>query len=206
MYLIFDTETTGLPKNYEAALTDFDNWPRLVQLAWQVHDEDGNLIKSADFLVKPAGFSIPFNAEKVHGISTEMAAKSGRDLAEVLAAFSEDLKTCRYICGHNIEFDIAVTACEMHRLSMAETVTAIPAIDTKIKSTEYCKIPGGKGGGFKWPRLDELYLKLFGETFSSAHNASADVAATARCFFEMMRLGLIGTAETGLDRDRKSVV
>ena len=201
MYLIFDTETTGLPKNYEAALTDFDNWPRLVQLAWQVHDEDGNLIKSADFLVKPAGFSIPFNAEKVHGISTEMAAKSGRDLAEVLAAFSEDLKTCRYICGHNIEFDIAVTACEMHRLSMAETVTAIPAIDTKIKSTEYCKIPGGKGGGFKWPRLDELYLKLFGETFSSAHNASADVAATARCFFEMMRLGLIGTAETGLDRE-----
>ncbi len=33
MYLIFDTETTGLPKNYNAPLTDADNWPRLVQLA-----------------------------------------------------------------------------------------------------------------------------------------------------------------------------
>jgi DNA polymerase III subunit alpha len=44
MYLIFDTETTGLPQNYSAPLTDFDNWPRCVQLAWQVHDETGKLI------------------------------------------------------------------------------------------------------------------------------------------------------------------
>jgi DNA polymerase-3 subunit alpha len=38
MFLIYDTETTGLPKNYNAPLTDSDNWPRLVQLAWQLHD------------------------------------------------------------------------------------------------------------------------------------------------------------------------
>jgi len=30
MFLIFDTETTGLPRNFKAPLTDFDNWPRLV--------------------------------------------------------------------------------------------------------------------------------------------------------------------------------
>ena len=27
MYLIFDTETTGLPKNFKAPITDTDNWP-----------------------------------------------------------------------------------------------------------------------------------------------------------------------------------
>ena len=68
MYLIFDSETTGLPKNYNAPLTNFDNWPRLVQLAWQVHDKTGKLIEVNSLIVKPEGFEIPFNAEKIHGI------------------------------------------------------------------------------------------------------------------------------------------
>ena len=33
MILVFDTETTGLPKIDNAPLSDFDNWPRMVQLA-----------------------------------------------------------------------------------------------------------------------------------------------------------------------------
>ena len=40
MYIVFDTETTGLPKKYNAPFTDTDNWPRMVQLAWIVYDED----------------------------------------------------------------------------------------------------------------------------------------------------------------------
>ena len=46
MYLIFDTETTGLPKNWKAPITDTDNWPRCVQIAWQLHDEMGELVVS----------------------------------------------------------------------------------------------------------------------------------------------------------------
>ena len=64
-------------------------------------------------------------------------------------------------------------------------------IDTKDVSTQYCAIPGGKGGGFKWPSLTELHVKLFSVGFSSAHNASADVDATARCFLELVRLKVI---------------
>ena len=45
MYLIFDTETTGLPLNWKAPLTDFNNWPRMVQLAWQIHDKTGDLVE-----------------------------------------------------------------------------------------------------------------------------------------------------------------
>jgi len=30
MYLFFDTETTGLPRNWKAPVTDLDNWPRMV--------------------------------------------------------------------------------------------------------------------------------------------------------------------------------
>ena len=51
MYLIFDTETTGLPKNFRAPITDIDNWPRCIQIAWQLHDSDGTLIENQNFLM-----------------------------------------------------------------------------------------------------------------------------------------------------------
>lgn len=53
MYLIFDTETTGLPRDYNAPVTDTDNWPRMVQLAWQLHGPMGELIEAKNFIVKP---------------------------------------------------------------------------------------------------------------------------------------------------------
>ncbi|HUH46383.1 MAG TPA: hypothetical protein VLZ54_04455, partial [Arenibacter sp.] len=64
MYLIFDTETTGLPKRWDAPYTDTDNWPRCVQIAWQLHDDMGKLVESQDYLVRPDGFNIPYDAEQ----------------------------------------------------------------------------------------------------------------------------------------------
>ncbi len=71
MYLIYDTETTGLPKNFSAPVSDSENWPRLVQVAWQLHNDMGELIEVKNFIVRPDGFTIPYNAEKIHGISTK---------------------------------------------------------------------------------------------------------------------------------------
>jgi DNA polymerase-3 subunit alpha len=75
MFLIFDTETTGLPKNYKAPVSDSDNWPRMVQLAWQLHDVDGKLITAKNFIVKPNGFDIPIGVSNIHGITTERALR-----------------------------------------------------------------------------------------------------------------------------------
>jgi DNA polymerase-3 subunit alpha len=77
MYIIFDTETTGLPKSWNAPITDTDNWPRVVQLAWQLHDEMGRLIEAKDYLIDPDGFDIPYDSEQIHGISTALAATLG---------------------------------------------------------------------------------------------------------------------------------
>ena len=84
MFLIFDTETTGLPRSYSAPLTDFDNWPRMVQVAWQLHDAQGNLINSNSIIIKPEGYTIPFNAVQIHGITNERAIEEGHDLKAVL--------------------------------------------------------------------------------------------------------------------------
>ena len=76
MFLIFDTETTGLPKKWNAPISDSENWPRCVQLAWQLHDNNGKLISHQSSIIKPDGFDIPFESEKVHGISTVLANTS----------------------------------------------------------------------------------------------------------------------------------
>lgn len=188
MFLIFDTETTGLPRDWKAPLTDSDNWPRLVQLAWQLHDGTGKLVNAGNFIVTPDGFTIPFNASKIHGITTERALEDGISLEETLAHFSKDLERATHVVGHNIEFDINIVGAEMHRLGQDYTpLTDVADIDTKNESIEFCAIPGGKGGKFKWPTLTELHEKLFGEPFADAHDAAYDVDATARCFFGLVK-------------------
>ncbi len=190
MFLIFDTETTGLPRDYNAPLTDFDNWPRLVQIAWQLHDAQGKLLANENYIVKPEGFSIPFNAEKVHGISTERATRDGHALQDVLAHFIQDVQRASYLCGHNVEFDNNIVGCELLRCQMHNLLAEKSTLDTKDLATDYCAIPGGKGGRFKWPTLTELFQKLFEETFSDAHDAAYDVSATGKAFFELIRIGV----------------
>lgn len=191
MYLIFDTETTGLPKNFNAPLTDSDNWPRMVQIAWQLHDEKGNLVENEDYIIKPEGFDIPYNSYKIHGISTKMAMSEGISLEEVLFKFSEVLKQTKVGVGHNIEFDYNIVGAEFVRKNLENSLIKIPSADTMKLGTNYCELSGGRNGKYKSPKLTELYEKLFHKKFDEAHNAAADVNATAQIFFEMMRLNII---------------
>ncbi|MEW2921088.1 DNA polymerase III subunit alpha [Muricauda sp. ANG21] len=188
MYLIFDTETTGLPKRWDAPITDTDNWPRCVQIAWQLHDELGNLVEQKDFLVRPEGFNVPYEAEQIHGISTALAEQEGESLENVLYAFKSALERTKFVVGQNVGFDVNIMGCEFHRKGIENSLEELPVLDTCTEHTaELCKIPGGRGGKFKLPTLTELHEFLFGETFAEAHNATADVEATTRCFLELVR-------------------
>ena len=189
MYLIFDTETTGLPKSWNAPITNTDNWPRCVQIAWQLHDGMGNVIEHNDFLIKPEGYNIPYDAERIHGISTELATEQGISLAEGLVLFNEALEKTTFIVGQNVNFDLNIMGCEFHRLGVENKLTSLPVLDTCTEKTALlCQIPGGRGGKFKLPTLTELHTHLFGTGFGDAHNATADVEATTRCFLELIRL------------------
>jgi DNA polymerase III subunit alpha len=190
MFLIFDTETTGLPGNYQAPLSDSDNWPRMVQIAWQLHDLTGKLINHNSIIIKPQGYTIPFNATQIHGISTDRALKEGKDLKEVLADFVSQVSNCTYLCGHNIGFDISIIGAEFIRCGLPDYFANKAIIDTKNdETTQFCAIPG-RGGRFKWPTLTELYGKLFNTKFEEAHNAAFDVQATSRVFFEILKRGI----------------
>ncbi|WP_417370279.1 DNA polymerase III subunit alpha [Gelidibacter japonicus] len=188
MYLIFDTETTGLPKRWDAPISDTDNWPRCIQIAWQLHDGMGNCIEHQDYLVQPDGFNIPYDAEKIHGISTDLAQQQGVPLAEVLAKFNAALAKTKFVVGQNVGFDLNIMGAEFHREGVANNLQELPVLDTCTEHTaNLCQLPGGRYGRFKLPTLTELHEFLFNTPFAEAHNATADVEATTRCFLELIR-------------------
>ncbi len=202
MFLIFDTETTGLPRRDNAPLNEVDNWPRVVQIAWQLHDETGDLVDYGNELIRPDGFTIPYSAEKVHGISTEKAATFGIPLTDGLHKLNEAIDRSDILVGHNIKFDINALGAEFIRSKTETSFHDKNQVCTMRSSTDYLKIPGGRGGGFKPPRLMELYEFLFEEKFQEAHNAAADVEATARCFFELLRKNIISAESIGFSQEQ----
>lgn len=190
MYVFFDTETTGLPRNYNAAINDVANWPRVVQLAWLVSDASGEITSRNGCLIRPDGFVIPPESTRVHGITTEHAQKFGVDIAHALNSFLKDLETTKTLVAHNFQFDHSVLGAEFIRSGWSKDPMAnAPGVCTMRGSTDYCRIPGHYG--YKWPTLDELHNHLFGRGFEGAHDAVADVSACHRCFFELKRRRII---------------
>lgn len=189
MYLFFDTETTGLPRSWKAPLSDFNNWPRLVQLAFMVFDKDGNKLENGDFIIKPEGFTIPRIATKIHGISTQKAINTGHPLSEVLQHFYSILQKTDLLIAHNMSFDEKIMGAEFLRNNMENLIQSKPKFCTMLQSTHFCAIPGLYG--YKWPTLAELHRKLFQKDFDLAHHADVDIEITAKCFWELKKLNKI---------------
>lgn len=189
MYLFFDTETTGLPADYNAPLSNLDNWPRLVQIAWLLYDNSGAQISSNDYIIRPENFTITEESTIFHGISHQKALSEGVSLKSALTEFSNGIDQSRIIVAHNVDFDEKIVGAELLRESMNNRISTKPKFCTMKSSTDFCKIP--YGADYKWPSLTELHLKLFNKGFVESHNAAMDVKACADCFFELKRLGVI---------------
>lgn len=186
MYLFFDTETTGLPRNWKAPVQQVDNWPRLIQIAWLIYNEAGELLKEQQYIIKPNGFTIPKEASNVHGITTERAIQEGVPLTGVLQEFNHDISAVNSLVAHNMSFDEKIVGAEFIRGAFQTALFKRPRLCTMLASIDFCNIPGRYGN--KWPKLSELHIKLFGADFADAHDAMADIQATAKCFWELKRL------------------
>lgn len=189
MFLAFDTETTGLPKWPHAPASQVERWPRVVQLAWEFFDLCGRRVLARSDVVRPDGFTIPKDAEVVHGISDDLAHRRGLPIADVLDALTLPVSAASVLVAHNLEFDAKIVGAEFHRLGRRDPIPDKPHACTMLASTDYCALPSRYGP--KWPRLPELHLKLFGNRVEEAHDAAADVAVCSKCFVELTRLGVV---------------
>ena len=191
--LFFDAETTGLPKDWDAPIKEVDNWPRIVQLAYSVYKTDGTLIQEFNHIIKPVGFEIPADSTLVHGISQEQALQEGEEISSVIEKFIQAYEISDALVAHNMDFDYSVLGAEMIRADIfpeKKGGKGILKFCTKVITTPIVKIDNPfwlkkKGQPYKWPKLEELYNFLFEEIIEDAHNAQADVRATARAFFAL---------------------
>ena len=189
MYLFFDIETTGLPGARNASIKDIDNWPRIVQLACLQYDNNQNLVSEENHIIKPEGFTIPRDAVRVHGITTERALKLGINLETTLQKFAELISESEIIIAHNIDFDAKIIGAEFLRAGINTVLFNKQRFCTMKTTTELCKIDGPYG--YKWPKLSELYYHLFKNKIEDTHDAAVDVKACVECFFELVRIGFI---------------
>ena len=182
--LFLDTETTGLPKDWKAP---YDQWPRLVELAYIVTDEFGNILVQKNQIIKPVGFTIPDEVVKIHGITQERAARTGSDLKQALEELDFHLNKVYRVVMHNASLDSGIIAGEQMRMNWPVSMSIRNQVDlfcTKEKSTNICQIKSSKGG-YKWPSLAEL-CSFCGVENKGAHNALNDVIATKECYFYMV--------------------
>ena len=186
-YLFFDTETTGLPKKFNAPISDLDNWPRMVQIAWLLSDDLGNVMSQEEYIIQPNGFIIPPESSAIHGIDNIKAQANGKSLRDVLDVFNYTLNTENTsLVAHNIMFDKNIVAAEFLRMNMASIFLNLDSICTMKSSVGFCALPNKK-----FPKLSDLYFKLFDEYFDNAHNALADVIACYKSFFELKKRGVL---------------
>lgn len=191
MITFFDTETTGIPKNYQAPASDLENWPRVVQIGWVCYLNDGTLLEEQEHIIKPIKFKIPEEASNIHGITQEIAKGIGEQIKPVLTSLAWRIFFSDCVVGHNIEFDDRVISAEFIRAGVHSRLDRRTKVCTMKASTMFCKLPGNYPGQYKWPKLEELYLKLFNEPMGEAHTTLMDIKNTAKCFFRLRDLGVI---------------
>jgi DNA polymerase III epsilon subunit-like protein len=180
MYLFLDTETTGTNVNAD----------RVVQIAWILTDANSHVLEVGSSIIRPDDFEIPWQAKRIHGISTEKALAEGRDIRDILHALNQAASKAKYLVAHNVQFDYAMLERECHLNSFWPFTKGLTTFCTMRESANWCQLPRARGNGYKQPKLSELYHKLFGEEPANAHDAMADAHACKECFFELKRRGV----------------
>jgi len=194
----FDCETNGLPKNRYAPFTSTDCWPEIIQLSWQIVDkETWECLSESDYFMKPDGLWSA-DAERIHQIPESIVAKFGRPKVEVFAKFKQDLAVCDSVVSHNMMFDKTAVLSEVQRLMEAGIGDFKPAafwkkgiryICTMNKTKEFVGIKFANSNDCKYPKLNELYAKLFGKPYdisgANLHNSKHDVSCLVMCYKEL---------------------
>ena len=199
--LVFDSETTGLSKTQIISPSTIHLWPHVVQFSYIVFDTESNkIVKIKDSIIKvPDGFTITEENAKIHGITTEISLAKGIDLLPVLEEFFTDFDSVDHIVGHNVSFDINMIKAELQRLIMNSSdknlQDYLTTINTSTKfyctmqeTIELCAIELKDKYGRpykKFPKLVELYQKMFGVTPKNLHNSLNDVIVCLRCFIKL---------------------
>lgn len=176
-FVVFDVETDGL-----------NNPIHLVELGAVLIDGTGIERASLSLIIRPDGWTIPDDATRVHGITTEMAAALGVPLVVAIAALTNLWSIADLRVAHNLEFDDKVIRTAIASIGRVSTIKWPPGACTKELAAPVLNLPPTErmlAAGYnkpKPPSLRECYQHFFAEDVPGAHGALADARACARVY------------------------
>jgi DNA polymerase III epsilon subunit-like protein len=191
LVLVFDTETTGLPKERDASIYDTEKWPHIVQISWILYNTETRTHEDIVDLLVQSPVAPSAQSEKIHGISHKQCLRKGVKIDIALHRFDKVLSWADVIVGHNVSFDKRMVIVEGirigHKLCFNTEGGNIQEHCTMRNNVKFCKIERtGKNNNkyLKFPQLIELYNCLFNDSPRMTHNAMVDVLMCLRCYCE----------------------
>jgi DNA polymerase-3 subunit epsilon len=189
--IVFDTETTGLPTEWNASITQPWKWPHIVQISFILYEtETRELLACQDHIIKVGDdVVISKKSQEIHGITPSRCKRRGIDIKIALEDFNEHLRQADIVVAHNVSFDKRMVMVESIRNKLPQYFTIDghrkPEFCTMKRSTELCKIEVTSRDGskyFKYPTLTELHRELFDTDPNGVHDSMADVLICLRCY------------------------
>lgn len=177
--LVYDTETSGLVSKDQK---DISKQPYIIQYAhalidvskhnWDVEETWNKLFQ--------VPIDIPKRASEIHGIYKDRL-EGKLYIYSVMEDILQRMEAVDIIAGHNVRFDMNMLYVEAQRIGQQARVVALKdkLVDTMTSSKDVVQAVN-KRGHRKNPNLQEAYKHFYGEEFDGAHNALADVMATAK--------------------------
>lgn len=177
----FDTETNDKTIPYYA-----------MSFGGYLTDENGAILDQLNTLIKPmTNYQLSDGAFKKHGIPLEKCVQEGLPYEQVLDRYNSWVSSSDIVIGHNVEFDLISMACSADSIGK-ETVYPKKIFCTMKCCSDITQLRRYYGGDYKWPKLEELYEKLFnGVRFAGAHDAGKDAKICMDCYFKAKSLGYI---------------
>ena len=197
-FFILDTETNALPRDNNDGTTW---WPLPMQIAWILTDRYQNSIEGRQYTLRQRKIrTINKQALKKHGITKKIMMQEGRDPVEVYHKLLDALKRTKYVVSHGADFHINVIKRDMSRNGLGEAIDVIsckPVVCTQIAARDFCAIPSDEYNAlmsdeYKGPSKGKLYEQCFGKRPETGKKgAYGHTEIIFKCFFELMRLGVI---------------
>ena len=206
---VFDTETTGLPKTKILNELTLHLWPYIVQFSYLIYDTElKKITKKVDLVIRiPENINISDEVSDIHGITNFISQNSQYKIEDALIHFSRDYLNYNIdlIVGHNLSFDINMLKIELMReinnekksndkrkfLQLLENLNDMEPDSHELyctmqKSIELCNLKTTSKYGkeyVKFPKLNELHMKLFNSSPKNLHNSLNDVLICLRCYY-----------------------
>jgi DNA polymerase III epsilon subunit-like protein len=178
MYIIFDTETTGLvPKDSSNNYYSYKNTnkyvnTRMIQISYEILDKDLNVIIERNFYINEVDV---ISNSNIHNITVDILQKDGIKMNDFALIFREDVKSCSTIIAHNFQFDYCIIMSELYRFGYNDIIDKINSMKMlcSMRRTKHlvCK-------NCKYPKLIELYNyanSLDLKELPNSHNSMYDV-------------------------------